>query len=129
MLQPQINIQCGGGSVDVQGSGAGGDGALIKAPGAALTIAAGASAATGTATRCCSSRAAPSIFRHRRRHPADVDQPGDLQGHRAEVADDPLAKNLIGQTVTIDLRLSGTRADGLQVGRLADPPACGVVPG
>jgi hypothetical protein len=30
----------------------------------------------------------------------------------AEVADDPLARSLIGQTVTIDARLSGTRADG-----------------
>lgn len=29
-----------------------------------------------------------------------------------DVADTPLAKNLIGQTVTIDLSLSGTRADG-----------------
>ncbi|MBA1914684.1 hypothetical protein HLX87_26400, partial [Escherichia coli] len=32
----------------------------------------------------------------------------------AEVADTPLAQGLIGQTVTIDLRLSGTRADGFQ---------------
>src|SRR5262249_2562693 len=32
----------------------------------------------------------------------------------AEVADDPLARNLIGHTVTIDARLAGTRSDGFQ---------------
>src|SRR5262249_37413554 len=44
-----------------------------------------------------------------------------------EVADDPLAKNLIGKTVTIDARKSGTRADGLQWVGSPLPDAAGYV--
>lgn len=113
VLQPQVNISAQG-NVDIQGNGAGLGGALIKAPGAALTISAGGSVSGTTNT---------ILF-----------EPGstiDLSGiagvtlpmstnlvtfkiTAAEVADTPLAQSLIGQTVTIDLRLSGARADGFQ---------------
>ena len=105
VLQPQISIQAGG-SVDMQG------GASIKAPSAALTISANGSTAGGVGTILLepgssidlSGLAGVTL-------PMSVNQISILVT-AAEVADDPLAKNLIGQTVTIDARLSGTRADG-----------------
>ena len=120
VLQPQINILASG-DVDVQGNGAGQGGAFIKAPSAALTITAGAtpnasqSNTTGTAgtvvlesgsTIDLSGIAGVTL-------PMSINQISILIT-AAEVADTPLAKNLIGQTVTIDARLHGTRADGLQ---------------
>ncbi|WP_298364966.1 filamentous haemagglutinin family protein [uncultured Bradyrhizobium sp.] len=109
VLQPQINITAVG-SVDVQGSGAGGAGALIKAPGAALTI--GADSVIGTvllekgSTIDLSGIAGVTL-------PMSINQISILVT-AAEVADSPLAQALIGKTVTIDARLSGTRADGVQ---------------
>ncbi|MGY3696655.1 filamentous hemagglutinin family protein [Bradyrhizobium sp. USDA 3240] len=109
VLQPQINITAVG-SVDVQGSGAGGAGALIKAPGAALTI--GADSVIGTvllekgSTIDLSGIAGVTL-------PMSMNQISILVT-AAEVADSPLAQALIGKTVTIDARLSGTRADGVQ---------------
>ncbi|MBR1201887.1 MULTISPECIES: filamentous haemagglutinin family protein [unclassified Bradyrhizobium] len=109
VLQPQINITAVG-SVDVQGSGAGGAGALIKAPGAALTI--GADSVNGTvllekgSTVDLSGIAGVTL-------PMSINQISILVT-AAEVADSPLAQALIGKTVTIDARLSGTRADGVQ---------------
>jgi len=100
VLQPQINIQARN-SVDVQG------GALIKAPSAALTINAGT---PGTvllepgSTIDLSGLAGVTL-------PMSINEV-TFKVTAAEVADDPLARNLIGQTVTIDARLSGTRADG-----------------
>ena len=117
VLQPQINITAVG-SVDVQGSGAGGAGALIKAPGAALSIRAGAGAdpsavpTSGTvlleqgSTIDLSGIAGVTL-------PMSINQISILVT-AAEVADSPLAQALIGKTVTIDARLSGTRADGVQ---------------
>ncbi|WP_342710252.1 filamentous hemagglutinin family protein [Bradyrhizobium sp. B124] len=109
VLQPQINITAVG-SVDVQGTGAGGAGALIKAPGAALTI--GADSVIGTvllekgSTIDLSGIAGVTL-------PMSINQISILVT-AAEVADSPLAQALIGKTVTIDARLSGTRADGVQ---------------
>ncbi|WP_027580552.1 filamentous haemagglutinin family protein [Bradyrhizobium sp. Ai1a-2] len=112
VLQPQINIQAAG-SVDVQGSGGGLDGALIKAPSAALTITAGGAPADGTAgtvlleqgsTIDLSGIAGVTL-------PMSINQLS-ITITAAEVADTPLARSLIGKTVTIDARLSGTRADG-----------------
>ncbi|WP_420969891.1 filamentous haemagglutinin family protein [Bradyrhizobium sp. B120] len=109
VLQPQVNITAVG-SVDVQGSGAGGAGALIKAPGAALTI--GADSVNGTvlleqgSTIDLSGIAGVTL-------PMSINQISILVT-AAEVADSPLAQALIGKTVTIDARLSGTRADGVQ---------------
>ncbi|MES5481638.1 filamentous hemagglutinin family protein [Bradyrhizobium sp. INPA03-11B] len=109
VLQPQISITAIG-SVDVQGSGAGGAGAMIKAPGAALTI--GADSVAGTvllekgSTIDLSGIAGVTL-------PMSINQISILVT-AAEVADSPLAQVLIGKTVTIDARLSGTRADGVQ---------------
>ncbi|MBR0871346.1 filamentous hemagglutinin family protein [Bradyrhizobium tropiciagri] len=99
VLQPTINIQARG-SVDVQGSGAGGDGALIKAPSAALTIAA---SNTGTvlleqgSTIDLSGIAGVTL-------PMSINEISILVTS-AEVADNPLSKSLIGKTVTIDARV------------------------
>jgi filamentous hemagglutinin family protein len=126
VLQPQINIFASG-DVDIQGNGAGQGGASIKAPSAALTIIAGAISdgahptnaplpnTTGTAgtvvlesgsTIDLSGIAGVTL-------PMSINQISILVT-AAEVADTPLARSLIGQTVTIDARLRGTRADGLQ---------------
>jgi filamentous hemagglutinin family protein len=116
VLQPQISIQASG-SVDVQGNGAGLGGAFIKAPGAALTIAAGGGAGS-----------TPSTVGTVLLEPgSSIDLSGlagvtlpmsintvSIKITTAEVADDPLAKNLIGKTVTVDVRRSGTRPDGFQ---------------
>jgi filamentous hemagglutinin family protein len=111
VLQPQINIQAGG-SIDVQGSADGTDGALIKAPSAALTMTAGSSSTPGTVLLEAGSTidlaGIPGVT---------VPMSSNLVTFKvtaAEVADDPLAQSLIGSTVTIDTRLSGTRADGFQ---------------
>ncbi|MCA6120294.1 filamentous hemagglutinin family protein [Bradyrhizobium sp. WSM 1704] len=99
VLQPTINIRARG-SVDVQGSGAGGDGALIKAPSAALTIAAGD---TGTvllekgSTIDLSGIAGVTL-------PMSINEISILVT-TAEVADNPLSKSLVGKTVTIDARV------------------------
>ena len=111
VLQPQINISAQG-NVDVQGSGAGLGGALIKAPGAALTISAGSGGTTNAVLLEPGSTIDLSGI-------AGVTLPMStnlvtFKITAAEVADTPLAQGLIGQTVTIDLRLSGTRADGFQ---------------
>ncbi|QPF87794.1 filamentous hemagglutinin family protein [Bradyrhizobium genosp. L] len=99
VLQPTINIQATG-NVDLQGSGAGGDGALIKAPSAALTINAGS---TGTVMLENGSAIDLSGI-------AGVTLPMSINEisilvTSAEVADNPLSKGLIGKTVTIDARV------------------------
>jgi filamentous hemagglutinin family protein len=114
ILQPQISLRAQG-SIDVQGNGDGLGGALIKAPSAALTMAAGAGGTAGDAgtillepgsTIDLSGLAGVTL-------PMSINTVSILIT-AAEVADDPLVRNLIGQTITIDARLSGTRADGLQ---------------
>lgn len=108
VLQPKITIEATG-NVDVQG------GAFIKAPSAALTISTGTVGNPGTAgtvllesgsTIDLSGIAGVTL-------PMSINEVSILIT-AAEVADDPLAQNLIGKTVTIDARLSGTRADGFQ---------------
>ncbi|WP_160168912.1 filamentous haemagglutinin family protein [Bradyrhizobium sp. Ai1a-2] len=105
VLQPKIDILAAG-SVDVQGSGAGLDGALIKAPGAALAIRAGAGVQAGAAgtvllekgsTIDLSGIAGVTL-------PMSINQLSILVTS-AEVADRPLAKSLIGKTVLIDARV------------------------
>lgn len=90
--------------MDIQG------GALIEAPGASVTL-------TGSATQGSST----ILF-----EPGSIidlaglaDVPASIQDMLItlkitanEVADDPLARGLIGQTVTIDGQLGGTNADG-----------------
>ncbi len=108
VLQPTITIQASG-SVDVQGSADGSDGALIKAPSAALSIST-RNSSTGTvlleqgSTIDLSGIAGVTL-------PMSINEV-TFKVTAAEVADTPLAQGLIGQTVTIDTRLSGTRADG-----------------
>ncbi|MBV8510594.1 MAG: filamentous hemagglutinin N-terminal domain-containing protein, partial [Xanthobacteraceae bacterium] len=100
VLQPQIRIQASA-NVDI------GSGALIKAPSAALTITAGS---PGTillepgSVIDLSGLAGVTL-------PMSINEVS-FKVTAAEVADDPLAANLIGSKVTIDARLSGTRADG-----------------
>lgn len=106
VLQPKIDIQALG-SVDVRGSGDGGAGALIKAPSSALTVGAGYTVLLEQGSTVDLSGIAGVTL------PMSVNQISILLT-AAEVANTPLAKSLIGKTVTIDARLSGTRADGLQ---------------
>ncbi|MGY3591283.1 filamentous hemagglutinin family protein [Bradyrhizobium sp. USDA 4341] len=118
VLQPQINITAAS-NVDVQGGSATGDsGALIKAPSAALSILAGVVAGSNAVSTAgtvllekgstidLSGIAGVTL-------PMSINQISILVT-AAEVADSPLAQALIGKTVTIDARLSGTRADGVQ---------------
>lgn len=111
VLQPKIDILAAG-SVDVQGSGEGADGAFIKAPGAALTIRAGANLANGTAGLVLlekgssidlSGLAGVTL-------PMSVNQLS-ITVTSAEVADHPLAKSLIGKTVLIDARVGSPILD------------------
>jgi filamentous hemagglutinin family protein len=109
VLQPKITILAAG-SVDVQGHGSGLGGAFIKAPGAAVTIsgdsAQGSVLLESGSTVDVSGLAGVTL-------PMSVNQVNILVT-QAEVADDPLAAALIGKTVSIDARLSGTRADGFR---------------
>jgi filamentous hemagglutinin family protein len=100
VLQPKITITAQG-DVDVQGHGVGQGGALIKAPSAALTISADLALGTvllepGSAIDL-SGIAGVTL-------PMSVNQVSILVT-QAEVADNPLAAALIGQTVTIDARV------------------------
>jgi filamentous hemagglutinin family protein len=109
VLRPQITVQAGG-SVDIQGHGAGLGGALIKAPSAALTVSAGGGVGTillepGSSIDL-SGIAGVTL-------PMSINEVSILIT-QAEIADTPLAAALKGMTVTIDARLSGTRSDGLQ---------------
>ena len=104
-------------NVDLQGTASGGPGALIVAPSAAMTISTGASLTPGYA---------PSPTGRFFMESGSVI---DLSGLAAtasvsdylytfkvtsnDVADSPLAQSLIGQTVTINLALSGVRSDGI----------------
>lgn len=109
VLQPQLTIQALGG-VDVQGHGSGLGGAFIKAPSAALTISGntvnGSVLLEAGSTVDVSGIAGVTL-------PVSVNQI-DILVTQAEVADTPLAAALIGKTVSIDARLTGIRADGLQ---------------
>lgn len=99
-IQPQITITTTG-SVDVQ------SGAFVKAPGAAFNIATsngGSVLLEGGSTIDLSGLADVTL-------PMSINEV-TFKVTANEVADDPLARNLIGETVTIDARLSGTRADG-----------------
>jgi hypothetical protein len=101
-LQPQIMITSGGG-VDVQ------PGALIKAPSASMTVDAGGSGTVlfeAGSTIDLSGLAGVTL--------PMSDNLVTILLTANEVADTPLARSLVGQTVTIDARLSGTRADGFQ---------------
>ncbi|HVJ51878.1 MAG TPA: filamentous hemagglutinin family protein [Aliidongia sp.] len=105
-LGPQININTL--NLDMQG------GSLIEAPGAAVTVTtsthSGATTANGTvlfepgSTIDVAGLSNVSI-------PISDDFVSILVTAN-EVADDPLAKGLIGQTITIDARLGGTLPDG-----------------
>ncbi|MBV8927055.1 MAG: filamentous hemagglutinin N-terminal domain-containing protein, partial [Bradyrhizobium sp.] len=108
VLQPHITIS--GLTVDLQGHGAGLGGAFIKAPGAAVTINDGGTDNGSILFEPGSSVDVSGL--------AGVTLPMSLNQvnilvTQAEVADTPLAAALIGQTVSIDARLAGTRADGL----------------
>lgn len=109
VLQPVLTIQAQG-SVDVQGHGSGLGGAFIKAPGAALSISSananGSVLLEAGSTVDLSGIAGVTL-------PMSMNQI-DILVTQAEVADSPLAAALIGKTVSIDARLGGTRADGLQ---------------
>ncbi|MEW6436334.1 MAG: filamentous hemagglutinin family protein [Pseudomonadota bacterium] len=107
---PSINIAAA--NVDVQGDSSGQPGALIVAPSAAMNVSTG-----------------PNPIKANGRFLMESGSTIDLAGLAAaasiqdyiftfkvtsnDVADSPLAQNLIGQTVTIDLTQSGTRSDGL----------------
>ncbi|MDD4889948.1 MAG: filamentous hemagglutinin N-terminal domain-containing protein, partial [Phycisphaerae bacterium] len=111
------SIVIGAANVDLQGSAGGQSGALIYAPGAGVSI---SPQGTGTNTF-----AAPPVASQVFLGSGSVI---DLSGLDAtasaadylytfkvtanDVADTPLAQNLIGQTVTINLLQSGVRADG-----------------
>jgi filamentous hemagglutinin family protein len=108
IVQPKIDIEAGDG-VDMKG------GALIEAPSAALTMGAGLlGSGSSQGTVLLESGANIDLAGL-----ADVTLPISVNEisiliTQAEVADDPLARSLIGQTVTVDAGLSGTRADGFQ---------------
>ena len=127
-LQPQITISAsaavqqvgystqpvpGTGNIVFWGSTSTEPGALIKAPSAAVTLSADylglANHSTvlldGGSTIDLSGLAGVSV-------PASQNLI-TLKISPAEVADDPLARSLIGQTVTIDARLNGVNANGL----------------
>lgn len=105
VLQPHLDINATG-SVDVQGHGSGLGGAFIKAPGAAVTISGGSVLLEAGSNVDLSGIAGVTL-------PMSVNQI-DILVTQAEVADTPLAAALLGKTVSIDARLTGTRADGLQ---------------
>jgi filamentous hemagglutinin family protein len=114
ILQPQIVLEAQN-NVHVQGNGADLGGALVKAPGAALTIRAGlgqGAGATGVVLLESGSLIDLSGLSGVTLPVSDFILPILLTAN--EVADTPLAHSLIGQTVVIDGRLSGTRADGFQ---------------
>lgn len=113
---PSINIQAA--SFDMKGTAQGAPGALIVAPGAAMKVATtalydpllgGTTPAgralleSGSVIDLAGLNATASIANYLYTFKVTAN----------DVADSPLAANLIGQTVTIDLRRSGTRADGL----------------
>jgi filamentous hemagglutinin family protein len=115
-VPPSITINAA--NVDLQGSQNGNQGSLIAAPGASIN------AVSATAFN----PSAPSLSptgRFLMESGSVIDLAGlDATASVAnylytfkvtanDVADSPLAQSLIGQTVTIDLRLSGTRSDGL----------------
>ncbi|WP_316183812.1 MULTISPECIES: filamentous haemagglutinin family protein [unclassified Bradyrhizobium] len=110
-IQPQISIKASG-DVDLQGTADGAGGAFLRAPGAAVELAAGvlSSGTSGTVLMETGSSIDLSGL-------VGVTLPTSnyilsFKVTAAEVADTPLARGLIGSTVTIDARLSGTRADG-----------------
>ncbi|NVO17722.1 MAG: filamentous hemagglutinin family protein [Rhodoplanes sp.] len=118
-IQPQITLTAAG-DIDIQGNGPGLGGALVKAPGAAVTlkagpVATGADSSLGTGgTIALGSGSTIDLSGI-----AGVTLPASdylltLKLTANEVADTPLARSLIGTTVTVDMRLKGTRADGLQ---------------
>lgn len=108
-IQPRISITALG-SVDVQ------RGALIKAPSATLTMVAGngAGGPTGTGTILLETGSHIDLSGLAGVRAAVTDYAISILVTAALVADDPLAASLIGKTVTIDGRLTGTRADGFQ---------------
>lgn len=118
-VQPQIALTAAG-NVDMQGNGVGLGGAFIKAPGAAVTFMAGATTSLGTVslgtggTIALGSGSAIDLSGIAGVALPTSDYLVTLKITGNEVADTPLARSLIGSTVTIDTRLSGTRADGLQ---------------
>lgn len=103
-LQPRIDIAAKG-NIDMQPD------ARIKAPAAKMTMAAGLQ---GTGTVLLQSGSSIDLSGLK-----GVTLPMSINEVRilltaAELANSPLAKNLIGTTVTIDARLSGVRADGIK---------------
>jgi filamentous hemagglutinin family protein len=114
-VPPSITINAA--NMDMQGSAGGQAGALILAPGATMTVAT-ASPYTAGGSQAPTGRVLlenGSVI-----NLAGLDATASVSDYlytfkvtANDVADSPLAQSLIGQTVTIDLRLSGTRADGL----------------
>jgi hypothetical protein len=112
---PSITINAA--DVDLQGNAGGQPGALIVAPGAAMTVA--------TTSLYNGSDVIPTGGRVLLESGSVIDLAGlsatasvsdflyTFKVTANDVADSPLAQSLIGQTVTINLLLSGTRADGL----------------
>ncbi|BAM92508.1 filamentous hemagglutinin outer membrane protein [Bradyrhizobium oligotrophicum S58] len=117
-VQPQIAIKASG-DVDLQGAADGTGGAFLKAPGAAVELGAGVTISGGNLAAGTSGTVVLESG-------SGIDLSGlagvtlptsnyllSFKVTAAEVADTPLARGLIGSTVTIDARLNGTRADGL----------------
>lgn len=103
-LQPRITLTTPGGASGVAFR----DGALVRAPGAALTALLGPTSALLMESG--------SVIDLSGLAGVEVPVTNNLVSvliTQNEVADTPLAQNLIGKTVTIDVRRSGTRADGL----------------
>ena len=113
---PSIAINAG--NMDMQGAASGQAGALILAPGAAMTVATTSPYNGGTAQITPVGRVlleSGSVI-----DLAGLDATASVANYlytfkvtANDVADSPPAQSLIGKTVTIDLRLSGVRADGL----------------
>ncbi|MDR3493346.1 MAG: filamentous hemagglutinin family protein [Ancalomicrobiaceae bacterium] len=114
-VPPSITINAD--NMDMRGTAGGAEGALILAPGAAMTVST-AVPANFALTQSPTGRVlleSGSVI-----DLAGLDATASVKDYlytfkvtANDVADSPLAQNLIGTTVTIDLRQSGTRADGL----------------
>nr|WP_246781458.1 filamentous hemagglutinin N-terminal domain-containing protein [Rhodoblastus sphagnicola] len=113
-VAPKITITAA--NMDMQGATQDGPGALVLAPGAAMTVMTGGELAQGGPTSPVGRvvlEAGSAIDLAGMNATASVtDTLYTFKVTANDVADTPLARSLIGKTVTIDLSRSGTRADG-----------------
>lgn len=113
---PSITI--GAANVDLQGNSGGQVGALIYAPGAAMTVDPQGSGsntlgAPPTQSQVFLGSGSTIDLGGLTATASAADYLYTFKVTANDVADSPLARNLIGQTVTINLLKSGTRSDGL----------------